>query len=242
MRFISMHKADKQMEAGAPPSPELMAGMGPLLHEMQQAGVLLAGEGLRPSSMGVRLTFAAGHRTITPGPFVGSNELIAGYCMVRVPSIAEAIDWATRFADAVGDVEIDIRPVTEPWHLGMCPPPADNSTTRFLMTHKADKAFEAGVPPGAALVAEMAKLKADMARAGVLLSVEAFKPSAEGVRLNFAGGARTVIDGPFAESKELIAGFTILQVNSIAEAMDWTLPFARLVGDVQIEIRRLHDA
>lgn len=241
MRFISMHKADARSEAGELPSQELIVGMGELIGEMQQTGALLAGDGLRPSSTGVRLNFVNGERTITPGPFVGSNELVAGFYIVRVPSIDEAIEWATRFADVVGDVEIDIRPATEPWDLGLCPPPPD-AATRFMIAHKADKAYEAGVSPSPARVAALAKLKADMSSAGVLLGVQAFKPSSTGVRLKFAGDTRTVIDGPFTESKELIGGFTIVEAKSIDEPIAWATPFAKLVGDVEIEIRELTEA
>jgi hypothetical protein len=236
-----MHKTDECNEAGKPPSQELIAGMGTLMQQMQQTGALLAGDGLRASSLGVRLNFVNGHRTITPGPFVGSNELLAGFCMVNVRTIEDAIEWATRFAGAVGDVEIDIRPVTEAWDLGMCPRPEGLETTRFLLAHKADKNSEAGVLPSPAVAAELAKLKADMAKAGVLLSVETFKPSSMGARLKFAGNTRTVIDGPFTESKELIAGFVIVQVKSIEEAIEWNTPFARLIGDVEIDVRLLQD-
>src|SRR5688500_2200168 len=108
MRFISMHTSNASMEAGEPPSAELMAGMGPLMGEMIEAGVFVSGEGLRPTSHGVRLNFSNGKRTITKGPFVGSNELIDRYLIVRVHSIDEAIEWATRFASGVGDSEIDV--------------------------------------------------------------------------------------------------------------------------------------
>ena len=84
MRFISMHKATKDMEAGLPPSPAVMAGIGPLMGEMIQTGIFRAGEGLRPSSHGVRVRFRAGERTITPGPLPGENELIDGYLIVSL--------------------------------------------------------------------------------------------------------------------------------------------------------------
>ena len=90
MRFISMHKANAISEEGIqPPSQKLMEGLGPLMAEM--AALMRGGEGLRPSSKGVRLNFSGQTRTVTPGPFVGRHELIAGYCIVRVPSIDDAI-------------------------------------------------------------------------------------------------------------------------------------------------------
>jgi hypothetical protein len=87
-----------------------------LMEEMIKAGAFVAGDGLRPSAHGVRLKFSGGKRTIVKGPFAGSNELIDRYLIVRVKSIDDAIDWASRFAGP--DSEIDVRPVSEPWDLG----------------------------------------------------------------------------------------------------------------------------
>ncbi len=232
MRFISMHTSNASMEAGEPPSAELMAGMGPLMGEMIEAGVFVSGEGLRPTSHGVRLSFSNGKRTITKGPFVGSNELIDRYLIVRVHSIEEAIEWATRFASGIGNSEIDVRPVTEAWDIGMMPKPAGETTTRYMILHKSDARAEAGRPAPVSLSAS---------DSNVLLSTEALQPSAKGVRLKFAGGQRRVIDGPFTESKELIAGFSIMNVNSIDEVIEWASRFAALIGDVQIEIRPLYE-
>lgn len=236
MRFISMHTSNASMEAGDPPSAEVMAGMGPLMGEMIEAGVFVSGEGLRPTSHGVRLSFSNGKRTITKGPFAGSNELIDRYLIVRVHSIDEAVEWATRFASGVGDSEIDVRPVTEVWDLGLMPKPAGETTTRYMILHKSD-ARSAGRPAPASLSA----LDANVLLSDVLLSTEALQPSAKGVRLKFSGGQRTVIDGPFTESKELIAGFSIMNVNSIDEVVEWASRFAALIGDVQIDIRPLYE-
>jgi hypothetical protein len=111
MRYMMMHKADPSMEAGVPPSEELMAEMPKLMGEMVEAGVLLAAEGLQPSSRSTRLDFRGGRRTVTDGPFTESKELIAGFVIVDVKSKEEAIDWSSRFAALVGDIEIDIRPI-----------------------------------------------------------------------------------------------------------------------------------
>ncbi len=237
MRIMSMHKANAQMEAGVPPSPEFMASMGALMQEIQEAGIFIAGEGLLPSSTGVRLNFSDGQRTITKGPFVGANELIAGYCLMKASSIEETIEWASRFAEIVGDVEIDIRPICEPWDLGMFPKPENETKTRFMLTHKADAHSESGAPPSPRVVAAMDALTNDMKRAGVFLAAEGLQPSSRAVRLRFKGDRRTIIDGPFTESKELIAGFSILELPSNDEAIVWASKFAKLIGDVEIDIR-----
>ncbi len=238
MRIISMHKATPGMEAGEPPSPEVMAGMGPLMGEMMQAGVFIAGEGLRPSAHGVRLTFSGGNRTITEGPLIGSNELTDRYLIVRVKSIDEAIEWATRFAGVIDDSEIDVRPITEPWDLGMFPKPAGENTTRFMIIRKSDHNSEAGVTSASEALQQLTE---DMTRANVLLAAERLQPSSKGVRLTSSGGNYRVLDGPFTESKELIAGFSIMEVQSIEGAVGWATRFAALIGDVEMDIRPLYE-
>jgi len=241
MRFIMMHKTEPKWEAGALPSAELIAGMGGLLGQMAEAGALLDAGGLRPSSLGVRLTFSRGVRTVTPGPFAGGNELPAGFTILRVGSIDEAIDWASRYAGVVGDVEIDIRPVTEPWDIGICPKPKELTTTRFMMVTKANQASEAAVPPAPAVKAGLETLTADLVSAGVLLAAERLQPSSRGTRLKFVGGKRTITDGPFTESKELIAGFVMLRAEAKEGMIGWATRFAALTGDVEIDVRPLYE-
>ena len=113
MRFLVMHKSNEENEAGVPPSPELMEEMGKLMEESARAGVLLAAEGVHPSSRGARLSFSGGRRTVTDGPFAEAKELIAGFAVLQVESKEEAIEWATRFADVIGDVDIEVRQVIE---------------------------------------------------------------------------------------------------------------------------------
>ncbi len=113
MRFLVMHKSNEDNEAGVPPSKELIEAMGKLMEETAQAGVLLAAEGVHASSKGARLTFSGGKRTVTDGPFAEAKELIAGFAIIEVNSKQEAIEWATRFANVIGDVEIEIRQVVE---------------------------------------------------------------------------------------------------------------------------------
>jgi hypothetical protein len=108
-----MHKSNEENEAGVPPSPELVEAMGKLMEESACEGVLLAAEGVHPSSKGARLSFSGGRRTVTDGPFAEAKELIAGFAVLQVESKEEAIEWATRFADVIGDVEIEVRQVVE---------------------------------------------------------------------------------------------------------------------------------
>ena len=113
MRYLVMHKSNEDNEAGVPPSKQLIEEMGKLMEETAKSGVLLAGEGVHASSKGARVSFSGGTRTVTDGPFAEAKELIAGFAILDVPSKAEAIEWATRFAKIIGDVEIEIRQVVE---------------------------------------------------------------------------------------------------------------------------------
>jgi hypothetical protein len=113
VRFLVMHKSNEANEAGVPPSKELIEQMGKLMEETAQAGVLLAAEGVHASSKGARVSFSGGRRVVTDGPFAEAKELIAGFAIIDVASKQEAIEWATRFADVIGDVEIEIRQVVE---------------------------------------------------------------------------------------------------------------------------------
>jgi hypothetical protein len=112
MRFMMLVKASQDSEAGVLPSKDLLAAMGRFNEEMAKAGVLLSAEGLHPSARGARVKFAGAKRIVTDGPFVETEELLAGFWMIQVKSRQEAIDWISRapFGDGV---EIEIRQVFE---------------------------------------------------------------------------------------------------------------------------------
>src|SRR6185295_8173083 len=149
MRYIIMHKTNPHWESGAIPSKELIARVGALIGEMAKSRVFVAGEGLRASSEGVRLRFSGGARTITKGPFRGENELPAGFAILRTGSLDEAVEWATRQAATLGDVEMDIRPINEPWDVGICEAPSDLTKRRWMVLRKATAATESGESPSA---------------------------------------------------------------------------------------------
>ncbi len=242
MRFLVMHKLDQNSEAGVPPSPELLAAMGAFLAEEAAGGVFQSGEGLHSSSKRARVNFSAGRCTFTNGPFTGSNELIAALAMVKVKSKEDAILWAERLAKVLGEGEVEVGLVKEPWDLGLGPKPED-APMRFLLLQKADPQSESGIPPAPKRKAEMERLIEEMRRAGVFLFAEELEPSAKGARLRFSGGRRTVVDGPFIESKELIGGYAIIQAKSKGDAIEWASAFAhvlsdaKVAGDIEIDVR-----
>ena len=114
MRFMVMVKATAESEAGVMPSQELLAEMGKFNAELVDAGVMLAGEGLHPSSKGARVKFSGAQRTVVDGPFPETKELVAGFWLLQVKSLDEAIEWVKRCPNPMeGESEIEIRQVFE---------------------------------------------------------------------------------------------------------------------------------
>ncbi len=112
MRVMVIVKADKDSEAGVMPSRELLTDMGKYNEELVKAGIMLAGEGLHPSSKGKRVRFEGSRRTVMDGPFTEAKELIAGFWLWQVKSMDEAVEWLKR-APFDGGTELEIRPVFE---------------------------------------------------------------------------------------------------------------------------------
>ena len=236
MKFMMLHKTDAYYENGGLPSKELVAGVGQMVGEMVRSGKLLAADGLRSSAQGVRLKFAGGKRTVIKGPLLGENEAIAGFAVMRVHSLDEAIEWASRYAAVVGDAVLDIRPATETWDIGLGKKPESLPTRRYIAMHKADAASEAGTPRTPLEVERISALIGEMKEAGVLLSTGSLGPTSGAVRLRNFGGKQTLVDGPFAESKELVGGFVILELASRAEAVAWAERYVEVLGEVELDI------
>ncbi|HET6283948.1 MAG TPA: YciI family protein [Polyangia bacterium] len=252
MRFMMMVKSDAKSEAGVLPDAKDLAEMGKFNDELVKAGAMLAGEGLQASGKGTRIRYGAGKYRVIDGPFAETKELVAGFWLISAKSKAEAIDWAKRAP--IQDGEVEIRPLYELEDFPVDPAeqpegrrdqeqkfrdnaPAQTARKpgdkriRYMGLLKADAYTEAGSPPNEKILAEMGALMDDMAKAGVLLSGEGLKPSSEGARVHYAGSKRTVIDGPFTETKELIAGYSIFQVKSKEEAIEWSKRFIKIHVD-----------
>ncbi|HLX02106.1 MAG TPA: YciI family protein [Trinickia sp.] len=115
---------------------------------------------------------------------------------------------------------------------------------RFMIMVRANPTSESGAMPEDSLIAAMATYHEELAKAGVLLDATGLQPSSKGWRVRYSGGKRTIIDGPFAETKELIAGYTLIQVRSREEAMEWARRFPAPFGetaDGEIEVRQLFE-
>jgi hypothetical protein len=259
MRFMMLVKATNDFEAGVLPDEKLLSGMAKWTEELLKAGARLEAGRLQPSSQGARVRCANGKFTVTDGPFPESKELIAGYCLIHAKSRDEAIEWTKRVPFEEG--EIELRPLYEQadfpvdaaeqpdgWRekeeqVRAAPPTRKPGTIRYLGMVKADKDTEAGVLPDEKLLAAMGAFMEEGVKSGVFLSGDGLQPSSKGARVRFSGSKRVVIDGPFAETKELVGGFAILQFASKAEAIEWTKRFVqvdapgRLSGESECEIR-----
>jgi hypothetical protein len=257
-------KATKDSEAGVMPSTELLTEMGKFNEELVKVEILLAGDGLHPSSRGTRIRYSNGTFQIIDGPFAETKELIAGFWLIQVKTMDEAIEWARRIPFQQGEVEIrplfelpdfPIDPAEKPdgWRekeeqFRAVPPARNPGTIRHMGILKADKDTEAGVLPDEKFLSAMGAFFEEGVKAGVILSGEGLQPSSKGVRVRYSGSKRAVTDGPFAETKELIAGYAILQFTSKAEAIEWTKRFVqvdapgRLGAESECELRRIFEA
>src|SRR5687768_1481519 len=144
MRYIVMHKLEPNLEAGDPPAQEIIENMGALVQESIQSGVFKNGAGLHRSALRARVRCMAGECTVTRGPYQGTNELVAALAMVKAKSIEVVIEHVQRLARSLGDCEIEISPVVEPWDLGLMPKPEGDLPQNFLLLSKADADDEAG--------------------------------------------------------------------------------------------------
>jgi hypothetical protein len=239
MRFIIMHKTTARWEAGAIPDRQLIADVGALIGDLKRAGVLRAGEGLRASSQGARISVSAGAPHVTPGPFAGGNELPGGFDIIRAATLDDAIAWACELGKVMGNVELDVRPVTEPWDIGLGSQPEGVRSRRFMVLRKATAETESGVPlaPEKSRALERLRQRA----AGEHLVSETMRPSARGRRCKNTSGGVTFTDGPFAESKELIAGYVIIDVPSLDKASRWCTRYVAVVGTDEADVRELED-
>jgi hypothetical protein len=263
MRFMLLVKATRDYEAGALPDEKTLSGMLKFNEDLIKAGAWIDAARLHPSSKGTRVHYANGKFRVTDGPFAETKELIAGFCLFQAKSMEEAIDWAKRIPFHEGEVEIrplfeltdfPADPAEQPdgWRekeqlIRDAPPARKPGTTRYMGLLKADPDTEAGKLPDEKLLAAMGAFIEEGAKAGILLSGEGLQPSSKSARVQFSGSKRTVIDGPFAESKELVAGYAILQFTSKDEALEWTKRFVqvdapgRYGGECECELRQIFE-
>jgi hypothetical protein len=232
MKFMCMHKVDATMESGQPPSERIIREMGQFVGGLIKSGVFKDGAGLHRSANRARVTFTGGTPSVARGPYEGSNELIASFALISTTGIERAIELGTELGRAAGDCEVEVGPVVEGWDLVGKPRPAD-APYRFLLLVKANAAFEAGSPEPAPVRKILDRWK----REGLLSSDTRLAPSKSAVRTKVTGGKRHWVDGPFTESKELIAGFCVFELPSLEEARTLTEQYVAILGDNECDLR-----
>src|SRR6266545_3942546 len=236
MRFMMMHKNDPNTEAGKPPPMEVVNQMGAFIGEHAQAGRFIDGAGLGGSKTRTRLIFRNGQCTTKEGPYRGERELPAATLLLKVRTREEAIGWAERYGKILGEGELELGKVHEPWDIGLMPPP-ENPPLQILLIEKADQATEAGgrTPQQKA---GLSRLKTEMTKAGVLVRSLRLQASSKGKRLVFTSNHLRVMDGPFVESKELIGGFAVLELSGIEEAIELSRRYAEILGGtLEVDVR-----
>jgi hypothetical protein len=263
MRFMMIVKATTDSEAGVMPGEEMLSEMGRYNEQLVKAGALLAAEGLQASAKGVRVRYADSKFKVTEGPFAKAKELAAGFWLIQAKSREEALDWAKRVPFEEGEVEVrqlfelsdfPVDPVEKPdgWRekeeqFRAVPPARKPGMIRYMGLLKADKDTEVGVLPDEKFLSTMGAFFEEGTKSGVILSGEGLQPSSHGFRVRYSGSKRSVIDGPFAETKELIAGYAIIQVKSRDEMIEWTKRFVqvdapgRYGGESECEMRRIFE-
>jgi hypothetical protein len=240
MRFIMMHKHDSHTEAGELPPPELVAQMGAFIGEYARAGKFVDGAGLGATKTRTRLTFKNGSCSVKHGPYTGEHELPANLLLLQVKTRDEAIGWAERYGKILGNGEIELGKVTEPWDLGLMPEPED-APLQFLLIDKADRDTEAN-GRSTQIKTALSRLETEMTKDGVLQRGYALEPSRTGKRLHFTNNKLRVVDGPFTESKEMIGGFAIMNLDSIDELVALSKQYAEILGGtLEIDVRGIAD-
>ncbi|HEX8792494.1 MAG TPA: YciI family protein [Polyangiaceae bacterium] len=236
MRVMVFGPGNKDTEAGVRPKQEAIEKMAKYNEELAKSGVVLDGAGLMPTSTAKRVRFEGSKRTVVDGPFLETKELIAGYWIWQVRSMDEAVDWLKR-APFDGGVEVTIRQIFT-WR----PPTAgEDPTIRVMVFVPGNRESEAGVMPPTELIEQMTKYNEELVKAGVMLDGQGLTPTTKAKRVRFEGSKRTVIDGPFVETKEIVAGYMIWQVKSIDEAIEW-VKRSPLDDGAEVTIRPIFEA
>ena len=271
MRVIMLLKSDAQSEAGVPPHDQMLTDMGKYSEQLVNAGVLLGGEGLHASSKGAKIRIAKGKTTVLDGPFAEAKEVVAGYFMLKTKDLAEAIEWTKKLpgADYTPEAEAELRPLYETEDFPLDPSeqpggwrdqeiearkeletkvPGPEKGPRWISFLKADKNTEAELDPSTELLEKMGALMGEMQAQGLLISGEGLRASKHGAKVLLKNKKISVLDGPFTEAKEMIAGFSMFRAKTKAEAIEWARRCLQIhmegtgIDTGEIEVRQVFEA
>ena len=228
MQYMILRRADRQSETERLPSAE--------------SALLFAA--LKPSESGVRVSLNHGETTVTHGPFPDPADMIAGFAIIDAPSKEGAVEWLRRWPASDHPLELEIR---ESGCHGGCaqvvaPDSAEPEGKRFAVLLRSSPALEAEAHVPQEMLDRLDAHNAAEAREGVLLAADGLRSSARGARVRLAQGSFSVIDGPFTEIKEMIAGFWLIRVPALEDAIAWARRNPYPTGPmVEVEIRELYD-
>ena len=232
MRFVILRKADSGTEAGLD-----RGGVPP-------TAAVLPYQALQPSECAMRLAFSEEGVEQSRGPFAHTEDLVAGFCIIEADSMQAAVDHVRAWSRGDDtDAMFEIRESGCPGGLpGIQPSGEHGSNPRFMVLLKSDEHLEADAPTDAKRLEAMARRNDESVAAGVLLAGEGLKSTAKGARVKFSRGKSSVIDGPFAEAKELVAGFWVIQATSMDEAVEWARHYPFAPDHPEVEIRPVREA
>ncbi|NVB80980.1 MAG: hypothetical protein HOV81_21465 [Kofleriaceae bacterium] len=244
MRFFSIVPSDANSEAGIMPDPSIFADMAKLAEEGFRNGTLLAQDGVKPSAEGARVKFDAGKVRVVDGPFAESKELVAGWAILRFPTLDAAIAEAKRLPMKC---EIEIRQIVEAEDLGADPaseaamraamPPVAPGMHRYVLFLKSSPEAESGAMPSNDIIEAMNRYNAELVAAKAMLGGEGFHGTAKGARVDLATGK--VTKGPFGDPRKVLAGYWMIQAASLADAIAWAKKAP--IKDGEIEVRTVFE-
>lgn len=258
MRFMLLIKTDLEHENDHP-GDEVMAEMWKYSDSLKKSGVLLDDNGLEPTSDSFSYFKQGDDVTVVDGPFAETKELVGGYWLIQAKSLDEAIEWARRAPFVDGELEVrqvyeledfpvddnesgwreEEAAMRDDWDSAAAPADVEPKPYAYMGIMHATEQSEAGELPSEADLAATGVLMGEAFAAGIMLGGEGLQPSSHGARVTFTDGVATVTDGPFAETKELVAGFALMQFDSKADARAWGLRWAQNSHDGHTEMRRL---
>ena len=241
MRYMLLRRSDRGHEEGKQPPASALAALQAYTDSMQEAGVLRASESFLPSAHGVRLKLGDAAQ-LMDGPFADPKEMIAGFAIIDVPGKEEALDWLRRWPAEDDGAEIELRE-------GGCPggcaevraePGIVPVGKRYAVLLRSSRDLEDETPVAQARLDTLDAHNAREAKAGVLLAADGLRTTARGARVKMAAGKLSVVDGPFTEIKELIAGYWLIRVASLDDAIAWAKRNPYPCGpEVEVEIREV---
>lgn len=226
MRVLSMIKADANSEADRlPDDPNEMAAMGKMAEESIRRGLIVGQGGLMSSRHGARVTFEDGTPSVTDGPFAETKELVAGFAILNVKDLDQAIEEAFKLPMKR---ELELRPIfeMEGYELKPCKP---NGKTRWMLLFEPHG--ESTEPPSTDIIEAMDKYNKALIAADALVGGDGLQPSIAGARINLA--TKQVVRGPFTD-KYLLCGWWTIQVDTKAEAIEWAKRVPIQTGTIEV--------